>query len=291
MPKSKSQLKRLLEVDTVSFEAHSSEHYKHETQGHWSEDPCGSNYSDKDVFSKSYFNEIERHRYSTHPWLKKDIDSLDLESKKVLEIGYGMGTDHLSMARKGGVMYGIDLTPKNYEATSLRLEINNLESKLLTGDAEILPYEDGEFDFVYSFGVIHHSPNTSTIISEIFRVLKPGGKCYITVYHKNSVFFWWTTYFYKFLICRGYETRSLQEQLSLIEYPNDNENIVVKLYSRKEFESLFADFSSTFSYVRHLLPIDIAFLSGFWRNPTLPKKILNFLGNWFGWYVVVQAEK
>jgi SAM-dependent methyltransferase len=52
-------------------------------------------------------------------------------------------------------------------------------------DAEHLDFPDGSFDFVWSWGVIHHSSDTRKILREIWRVLKPGGKCTVMVYHTS----------------------------------------------------------------------------------------------------------
>jgi ubiquinone/menaquinone biosynthesis C-methylase UbiE len=278
-------------MDTGKPTRLSLEEYKRQIRMHWGSDPCGSNYSDKMFLTKEYFEEVERHRNASHPWIPKAIHGFDIEGKKVLEIGYGMGTDHLSMARRGAVMHGIDLTPMNYEVTRKRLEIFGMVSELSVGDAETLPFPDGYFDFVYSFGVIHHSPDTQGIVSEIRRVLAPGGKCFLTVYHERSVFFWWSVYLFNYLLRGGRKRRTLEQQLSLIEYPNTNENIVVRLFTRKGFAAMFRDFSGVDCSVKHLLPVDIAFFSRFFKNPYRPRPFLDRIGDRFGWYLIVEAVK
>ena len=57
--------------------------------------------------------------------------------------------------------------------------------KSLKMDAEALQFEDNSFDFIWSWGVIHHSANTRKILEEIHRVLKPGGESIIMVYHRS----------------------------------------------------------------------------------------------------------
>lgn len=278
-------------LNTTKFNERSPDAYKRETIDHWSATPCGSNYSDVAPRTKEYFEDIERHRYQTHPWIKKSIDSFDINGKKVLEIGFGMGTDHLNLARRGAVMYGIDLTPTNREISFERFKIYDMKSELITGDAENLPYTDNSFDFVYSFGVIHHSPDTQRIISEVHRVLKPGGKCWITVYHKNSIFFWWSVFLVNYLLKGGWRRRTLKQHLSLIEHPCNNENMVIRLYKRKEFASMFHLFRNVNSYIKHLLPCDIAYLARLYKNKSMPSPFLTKIGNKFGWYVIVEAVK
>jgi SAM-dependent methyltransferase len=57
-------------------------------------------------------------------------------------------------------------------------------------DAEHLEFPEGSFDFVWSWGVIHHSSSTERILKEIHRVLRPGGRAVIMVYHRG----WWNYY-------------------------------------------------------------------------------------------------
>ena len=278
-------------INTTDYNSLGPEEYKQQTVSNWTEAPCGSSYSDSEPLTLDYFEEIEKHRYRTHPWIYEAIQAFDIQYKEVLEIGFGMGTDHLNMARRGGRMHGIDITPRNLEVTNSRFKLYGLETNLITGDAENLPYPAGSFDFVYSFGVIHHSPDTQKIIMEIHRLLKSGGKCYITVYHKNSIFFWWTVFLVKYVLKGGWKNRTLQQQISLIEYPNTNQDLVIKLYGRNEFHQMFSIFSDAKSYIKHLLPIDIAYISSLYSTKDNPARFLTKTGNMFGWYVVIEAVK
>jgi ubiquinone/menaquinone biosynthesis C-methylase UbiE len=53
-------------------------------------------------------------------------------------------------------------------------------------DAEQLDFADNTFDIVYSHGVLHHTPDTAGAIREVHRVLKPGGRAVVMLYHRNS---------------------------------------------------------------------------------------------------------
>ena len=278
-------------VNTTTFENYSSLEYKEQTKVNWSEAPCGTNYTEEKTLSRKYFEEIEKHRYHTHPWIKESIDGFKINGKDVLEIGFGAGTDHLNLARRGGKMHGIDLTIRHHEITHKRLSLYGFKSNLIIGDTERLPYENETFDFVYSFGVVHHTPDTKKAVAEVYRVLKPGGRCWLSVYHKDSIFFWWSIFGVEYLLKKGWRKRSLQQQLSLIEYPNINENMVIKLYKRKEFEMMFHNFNDVKTHIRHLIPIDIAYASAFYNNPYNPNPLLSKIGRKFGWYIVLDALK
>lgn len=278
-------------MDLKKFDALSSDGYKAQTQANWTNAPCGSNYSNHEFGTLAYFEDIEKHRYSSHPWLLNRINSFNLEGKKVLEIGYGMGTDHLSLARRGGIMNGIDITAGNKEITGRRFELYGQKSNLVVDDAEIMPFPDNSFDFVYSFGVIHHAPDTERIVREIHRVLKPGGRCWIAVYNKSSVYFWWSLFLVNYVLKGGFRKRTLQQQVSLLEYPNDNENLVVRLYTPPEFEGLFSGFASRKREIHHLIPDDVKVLQKLYREKEKPRTWLDAIGRRFGWYIAVEAVK
>jgi SAM-dependent methyltransferase len=61
-----------------------------------------------------------------------------------------------------------------------------LNGSFIQGDAESLPFCDRAFDFVYSHGVLHHTPDTAQAIREIYRVLSPGGRAVVMLYYRNS---------------------------------------------------------------------------------------------------------
>ena len=120
------------------------------------------------------------------------------ESKdlNVLEIGVGLGSDHQKFAEAGALLCGIDLTQRAIDHTKARLSIFNLKSNLAVGDAENLNFPNNSFDQVFSWGVLHHSPDTPKAISEVWRVLKPDGLASIMIYHKWSIvgFMLWIRY-------------------------------------------------------------------------------------------------
>lgn len=273
-------------MDTKSFKELSPEEYKQQTQSNWSSAPCGSNYAQSEFLSKDFFNEVEQHRYSTHPWILENIRNFNIQGKDVLEIGYGMGTDHMSLARQGANLFGIDLTPRHMEICSKRFDLFNMKTRLMLGDAENLPFNDDSFDFVYSFGVVHHTPDTERIISEIHRVLKPGGRCHITVYHRNSLFFWWSVFFHSWILGLDFLHESIQQRISKIEYPNDNPNLVIRLYRKKEFAALFNAFSDVSARIDHLTEECVDRIGKY-----LPASFFRKYASRFGWYVIIDAVK
>jgi SAM-dependent methyltransferase len=108
------------------------------------------------------------------------------KGKSVLEIGTGNGADGTMFAHHGAFYTGADLTEAALEATRRHFEVLGLPGAFQRENAEELTFPDASFDWVYSHGVLHHTPRTQVAIDEVWRVLKPGGQAIIMLYHKHS---------------------------------------------------------------------------------------------------------
>lgn len=171
---------------------------KREIQHFWDSRPFGEYYGGRNLEDKEYtveyLAEIDRIRYQIDfPHIIEYTDFSSQQGKSVLEVGCGPGNDSSMFARYGAMMTCLDLSPRNIYAARNRFKALKLAGQFTNGDAENLPFEDNSFDFVYSHGVLHHTPNTDKTIQEIYRVLKPGGQALIFLYHKNSIYYWLNT--------------------------------------------------------------------------------------------------
>lgn len=170
------------------------EKIKEEVRDYWDNQACGSWVSNKDKFTKEYFEEIEEDRYQIQPEIFSFAEFTRYYGKKLLEVGVGAGTDFIQWVRAGTKAHGIDLTQEAIDHVKHRLDLYGLKADdFKVGDSEYLPYDDNTFDIVYSWGVIHHTPDTERSLREIIRVTKPGGKVKVMIYHRHSLlayFFW-----------------------------------------------------------------------------------------------------
>jgi ubiquinone/menaquinone biosynthesis C-methylase UbiE len=116
-----------------------------------------------------------------------DFDNLD--GKDVLEVGCGSGIAVQLFAEAGADVTAVDLTPWAVDTTRARLEAFGLAADVFEADAEQLPFEDGSFDLVFSWGVIHHTSNMDRALAELVRVCRPGGQVVLMLYHRRSIFF------------------------------------------------------------------------------------------------------
>lgn len=152
----------------------------------WNEAACGEKLL-LPALDVPGFRAQSAERYRLEPYIASFADFENARDLEVLEVGLGLGADHERFAASGAELHGIDITPRAVEITSQRLEMQGLKSDLHVADAEKLPFEGGSFDLVYSWGVIHHSPDTALAAKEILRVLKPGGRFRVMIYHTWSL--------------------------------------------------------------------------------------------------------
>jgi arsenite methyltransferase len=103
--------------------------------------------------------------------------------ERVLDVGSGAGTDSLvaaQMVGPEGRVTGIDMTPEMLaKARTAAGELGAANVEFLESEAERLAFADGSFDVVISNGVIDLIPDKDAVFSELFRVLRPGGRIQI----------------------------------------------------------------------------------------------------------------
>jgi SAM-dependent methyltransferase len=174
-------------------------------------------------------------RYRLEPYIPPFADFNSTAGLRVLEIGIGLGADHQRFAEAGADLTGIDVTDRAIEHVRKRFTVFDLRSELHTANAEALPFADASFDLVYSWGVLHHTPDTPAAINEVHRVLAPGGEARIMIYHKHSLvgYMLWARY----ALARG----RLRTPLADI-YAEHLESPGTKAYTLDEARALYAGF-------------------------------------------------
>jgi len=165
---------------------------KEQVREHWEAEPCGTGLATAPPLSAEYFRELRRIRYHREPEILAFADFANARGKRVLEVGVGAGADFAEWCRAGAEAHGVDLTSEGISQTEVRLRTEGLKAaSLRVADAESLPFEDAMFDIAYSWGVIHHSPETERALAEIVRVTRPGGSIKLMLYHLDSPVVWY----------------------------------------------------------------------------------------------------
>jgi SAM-dependent methyltransferase len=156
--------------------------------GYWDARPCGEGLVIAPRGTDEYFREIERAKDQIEPYVYEFADFARWIGCDVLEVGCGVGTDTARFARAGARITAVDLSATSVALTQAHLEGERLDGVVEHADAEALPFPDASFDLVYSWGVLHHTPNTQQAIREARRTLRPGGEARIMLYNRLSFF-------------------------------------------------------------------------------------------------------
>jgi len=200
----------------------------------WNRQSCGEVYATGETLT-AQLDAQALARYGLEPYIFEFARFDEGRGRDVLEIGVGMGADHLEWAKESPrSLAGVDLTPRAIELTRARLDAYGLSSTLECGDAEHLPFPDNSFDLVYSWGVLHHSPDTPRAIAEAYRVLRPGGVARVMIYHRRSITGYLLWLRYGMLAGRGLDD----------VYARYLESPGTKAYTIDEAKRMFAQFEN-----------------------------------------------
>lgn len=251
------------------------------------------------IGEKRFFELADETFYQWNAPLHKDNEKFakifpyhDYSGKKVLEIGCGMGCMIMNWAQHGANVTAVDLNPVAIEYTKKRFSTYNLNGDIQEADAENLPFSDNTFDYIYSWGVLHHTPGTEKAINEIYRVLKPGGSCGVMLYHRNS-------FLYRFLIqwMQGYINfeNTFLSSLQLASRYGDGDRAEGNPHTwpitQKEGHQLFKQFkdvdikvfgTDVSNVLKTLLP---------WPLSKFPLPLLKSLARRWGWSLWITANK
>jgi len=154
----------------------------------WDSRPCNIRHSNAPMGTIEYFNETEKRKYFVEPHILKFAEFDKWNKKKVLEIGCGIGIDASNFVRAGANYTGIELSQKTLDIAKARFYALNIKGNFYCGNAEeldkIIPIE--HYDLIYSFGVIHHTPNPEKIITNIKKYMDNNSEFRLMLYAKNS---------------------------------------------------------------------------------------------------------
>lgn len=279
----------------------------------WQAHPCGTKFSDAEIGTPEFFERVEAHRYEKEWHIPAAADFTKTRGLRVLEIGCGMGTDGAQFAKAGANYTGIDLTEAAVELARKRFQVSGLKGEFRVADAERLDFPDASFDLVYSHGVLHHTPDIEAAVREIHRVLKPGGRAMVMLYHRGSY-----NYRVGIRVLRragagllrseagikliNLLTRepidSLREHAQLAKNGNSSAddflsqstdgagNPLARVYSRREARELFKDFSNVELRAYFLNKRFIPIIGNF-----LPRSFESALASRWGWHLWIYATK
>lgn len=257
----------------------------------WNTTPCGTGgeMDDTQPETLAWFDRIRADRYTlSDAWMPHSFDYASGKGKRVLEIGFGLGSDLLSWSEAGAEVHGIDITEEHLRLATKNFELHGRSAALQLADAAHIPYPDGYFDIVYSNGVLHHTRDIEDCLAEAWRVLKPGGRLLMSVYRRHSAFHYGSLLLANGIIKGKLWRLGYDGLLATIERGADGIKIkpYVKLYTARELRRLLSRFVRVDTHVAHFVARQVPVL---WRF--IPKSAEMKLAPMLGWYLVVNAHK
>lgn len=252
---------------------------KDRVQEFWERDPCGTKDATLPPGTPEFFEEVERQRFEGDEFMFEVAGFNRWSGRKVVEVGCGLGTDLLQFARGGARVHAVDLTESAVALTRKRLHLYGFPGALAVGDAERLPFSSDSFDLVYSWGVIHHTPDPAVAAREIFRVCRPGGSVLVMVYHRHSLFA--LQAWVMFGLLKGKPWRSLGEVIAQhVESPG------TRAYTFTEARAMFAGLQGL-----RARAIITRYDARVGRRRFLPPWIRRLLPSRWGWFLAISGKK
>jgi SAM-dependent methyltransferase len=284
-----------------------------QVETYWNAKPCDSEFTTIKQFSAEFFLDVETERYRLQSHILELLGRFDWQGKRVLEIGTGVGTDARQLIERGASYTGINVDSGSTLATRAALRVFGLPGDVLQCDATCMHFPNASFDFVYSFGVLHHIPDVEAAMREILRVLKPGGEVLAMLYNRTSI-----NYALEIKVLRklgvqllrlpgavalfaklGLPREKLERHRALArrasrmseeEWVSRNtdgpDNPFSRVYDEAETAALFSAFDVKSQQVFYFNPEHWGRL-----GRALPRAVVQALGRDWGWHRVVHAKK
>lgn len=244
----------------------------------WDQRPCNIHHSNKEIGTVEYFNEVSEKKFFVEPHIINFTDFASWKNKKVIEVGCGIGTAGVEFAKAGADYTGIELSEESLTLAKKRFNIFSKTAKFYSGNAEELstfvPIET--YDLVYSFGVIHHSPNPERIISEIKKYMNENSILKIMLYAENS----WKNY----MIKAGLDQPEAQTGCP-----------IANVYSIERVKKLLTDYHILNITQDHIFPYKIKdYKKGIYtKHPwfeSMPSNMFKVLEKNLGWHLLITAK-
>jgi len=250
-------------------------------QRYWDEHPLCASQIPFEIGAKDWFDHYDELREGIEPidFSYELHEYRDFRGKKVLDVGCGNGYVLSKYAGEGADVTGIDLTPTAVSICRQRFALLELRGEFQVADAQALPFASNTFDCVCSMGVLHHVPDTEKAVAEIWRVLKPGGRLIIMMYHRNSV-----QYQLKYRLVSLVKRRPMQELVNEFDGVGNPKGDV---YSKKQLRRLLRAFEDVEMRIGFLEPLMFTRRLSYF----VPRFALGVLQHRVGWNLYAKGRK
>ena len=235
--------------------------------------------SDRVPTGPDEFRAVDAQFVRGNPWLERQYDFAAHAGERVLEIGCGCGSASCLFARSGASVSAIDLTEQAVALAQANARSQGLAVDVRRMDAEKLDFPDASFDYVFSWGVIHHSRATERIIGEIARVLRPAGRGLVMVYNRHSIRYYLYGLYWLLVrgkIFAGHDLASVQGLFT--------DGFYQRHFSPAELRAAFAHAGLDTERISLTHTVNKMF-------PGIPRRLDEWLKRRAGWLLVIEFAK
>ncbi len=251
---------------------------------YWNKQPCNIKFSSKKKLSKEYFKDITKKKYFVEKHIPSFAEFKKYKNKKVLEIGCGIGTDAVEFIKHGAIYTGIDYSDESIKIAKKRIEVLNLNNKnpnIFVDNAEQLKLVKKlniKFDLIYSFGVIHHTPNMMNCFKSIYKIANKKTIIKIMLYAENS---------YKNMLISSSPYRYEAQKGCPVVYKINE--IELKKFIKNKFKII--DIKQDFIFPYKIKPYKKNKYIKIDHFKNMPKKIFKTLEKNIGEHMLIQLKK
>lgn len=248
-----------------------------DVRDYWDRQPCGILHSPMPDETIEYYAQLSERRYFVQPHIKRFAEFDRWAGKKVLEIGCGLGTDAEEFAKAGAIYTGMDLSPSSVALAMRRFNLRGLTGSFVVGNAEHLDayLTPQRYDLIYSFGVLHHTPQIWLALEQIRQYMHAESELRIMLYAENS----WKAA----MIDAGLDQSEAQAGCP-----------IAHRYTKDEVYELLEDYEVISVEQDHIFPYQIEPYKQFRyvRQPwfeAMPPEMFRALEKKLGWHMLIRA--
>lgn len=257
-----------------------------EIAAYWDLRPCNVRHSREPVGSLAYSRQVTRRKFRVEPHLWRFAEFGTWRGKDVLDLGGGIGTEALEFAKGGARVTAIDVSCHSLGIAQRRANAEGVSVEFVHGDMESYPFLGQQFDLVWAWGSLHHTPEPARALANARRWLKAGGRLCAMLYHRFS------TKALRLWLRAGCP-RDFDSAVALGSEAQERCPLT-RTYTVRGARRLFTDagFTVTRCEVWHIFPWRVAdYVEGRYVK-AWPWCMLDeyWLEGWLGWHILVEAR-
>ncbi|WP_417832087.1 heparinase II/III domain-containing protein [Terasakiella sp.] len=234
----------------------------------------------------AWYSQQRKNRYQTKlPWLCEEFPLKELDGKEVLILASDNGYDAVTLAEHGAKVTMVDYCPVNLREAEAQFKILGLEGTFIPSALDDLPFTNDCFDIVICVSKLSLQKTPYDVVSEIGRVLKPGGRSYVGLLSQWSAKYWYSWFARRGLKKGRLSLWSMNEVLSRsVDITYFDKRELVSVWDKASAKRLFNGFTNLSFARRDIDDLDIPGRVKKW----LPKAVAE---RFLGWKLIVTAKK